>query len=449
MTLTRIVGGEVLDANGRRKTDLVVNDETGLIVDTAGEQVLADLELDATGCLVLPGLVDIHAHLRQPGSELSETIESAALAAAVGGYTAVVAMPDTDPCVDNAAAVNDVLALAKAVKCEVVPAGAATRGRKGVDLAPVGELVAVGVRLFSDSGSTIQNAGVMRRVLEYVDGIGAADGLQLVVAQCPQMDTLTGLMNEGALSSTLGLSGQPALAEELMVARDIGLAQLVGARLHLQGLSTAGSVEAVRRAKASGASVTAEVTPHHLVLTEQACATYDPNTKVSPPLRTETDRQALWAGLADGTIDAVATDHGPCPADSKERPFDHAPFGVIGLETALPLLATEIESGDIKARIQLDQVIAALSWQPAAIVGLSNRHGGPLVPGASANICVFDPNKTWTLNRSTMVSRSSNTPFAGRELHGAVRHTVFAGTPVVANGAVVDSTGTDGAAVGS
>ncbi len=429
MTITILAGGQVVDQHGSRRLDVAVDDLTGTIVglgpSLSGEGSAGEV-LDAAGCFVAPGFVDLHAHLGQPGHESAETIESGSRAAALGGFTAVVAMADTDPCTDSAAVVTEILALAKSALCEVVPAGAITVGRQGASLAPLGELVDLGVRIFTDAGRSVQNAGVMRRALEYGAGIAEATGAPVVLAQMCRLDALAeqGVMHEGEWSSRLGLPGQPALAEELVVMRELALARLTGARIHLQQISTAGTVALIRSAKAEGLTVSAEVSPEHLVLTDAACAGYDPNLKLSPPLRTEADIAALRAGLLDGTIDAVATGHQPRTVDAKEQPFDQAPDGVIGLETALSVLLSELG-------VPFEQLLPALTWQPAAIAGLGHRHGGPVEVGRPANLVVVDPAATWTFNAVRSASRSANSAFDGRHFTGRVRHTILAGEPVV------------------
>jgi dihydroorotase len=282
----------------------------------------------------------------------------------------------------------------------------------------MGELADLGVRLFTDDGTGVQDPAVMRRALDYARALGVR------LAQHCEDEALAagGVMHEGAWSSRLGLPGVPAAAEEVMVARDVALARLTGARLHFLHLSTAGSAELVRRAKAEGLAVTAEVAPHHLVLTDAALAGYDPLFKVNPPLRTDADVAALLAAVRDGTIDAVATDHAPHTPEAKDVPLDEAPPGMLGLETALALALSVMD---------LETALALLSWQPAAIAGLAPRHGGPVVPGAAANLCVVDPSATWTVDPGRLASRSRNTPYAGWRLTGRVRHTVVAGRPVV------------------
>jgi dihydroorotase len=423
-----IRGGLVIDATGERTADVLVGDH-GMIV-AVGADLSGDRTLDASGCIVAPGLVDIHVHLRQPGKEEAETIESGSRGAALGGFTAVVAMPNTDPAMDCAPVVRDVIELGRAALCEVVPSAAMTVGRKGDALAPMAELAALGVRMFTDDGTGLQDTRLMRRALEYASGLGPfAGGAGITLAQHCEVSALSegGYMHEGAWSSRLGIPGQPAEAEELMVMRDIALSRMTGGHVHFQHLSTAGAVELVRRAKAAGLRVTAEATPHHFTLTDECCASYDAVFKVHPPLRTDADVAAVRAGLADGTIDAIATDHAPHAAHEKELPFDQAPPGMLGLETALALALTELE-------LPLARVFALLSWQPAAIAKIEDRHGGPIAAGHAANLCVVDPSVTWTVRGDAMASPSRNTPFEGRALRGKVRHTIHDGEVVVLDG---------------
>src|ERR1700736_3006183 len=335
-----IRGGTVVDANGSRRADILIRDG---VVASVGPSMSGGapgtVVLDATGCFVAPGLVDLHSHLREPGQEEAETIETGARAAALGGYTAVVAMPNTEPAIDNAAVVGQVLDLGAATICDVRVAGAITVGRFGKQLAPMAEMAALGVRLFTDDGRGVQDARLMRRALEYASALG------VTLAQHCEDETLAadGHMHEGEWSSRLGIPGAPAEAEELMVVRDLALCRLTGAPIHFLHLSTAGSVAMVRGAKASGLPVTAEVAPHHFTLTDAAVASYDPVFKVNPPLRTAADVEAVKAGLAAGTLDAIATDHAPHAQEAKEAPFDEAPPGMLGLETALALAITELD----------------------------------------------------------------------------------------------------------
>ena len=387
--------------------------------------------LDASGCLVGPGLVDLHTHLRQPGREEAETVETGARAAALGGFTAVVAMPNTEPPIDSAGVAAEVLALGRGCIAEVAVAGAITKGRAGVSLAPLGELAGLGVTLFTDDGSGVQDGALMRRALEYAKGLG------VTLAQHCEDACLAagGAMHEGCWSSRLGIPGMPAAAEEVMVARDVALARLTGAPVHFLHLSTAGSVELVRRAKAEGLPVTAEAAPHHMLLTHAAVAGYDSVFKVNPPLRSDDDVAAVIRGLCDGTIDAVATDHAPHAPETKDVPFDQAPPGMLGLETALPI------TWDVLSPVLgPERIFALMSGQPAAIAKLTatdarraghSPQGGPITDGATANLCVFDPDTPTVVDPHGLASRSRNTPYAGRRFSGAVRHTVLRGEPVV------------------
>ncbi len=422
-----IRGGRVIDEHGERRADVAIAD--GRIV-AVGEELDASgtgaQVLDASGCVVAPGFVDLHTHLREPGREEAETIETGSRAAALGGFTAVIAMPNTEPAIDSAAVVQQVLDAGRSAGlCDVHPAGAITVGRQGEALAPMAEMRALGVHMFTDDGNGVQDDQLMRRAMEYAGGRG---GLGAVLAQHCEVESLAagGHMNEGAWSSKLGIPGIPAEAEELMVTRDIALARLTGATVHFQHLSTAGSVELVRAAKASGLPVTAEATPHHFTLTDECCSSYDPVFKVNPPLRTPVDVEAIRAGLADGTIDAIATDHAPHTQEMKELPFDQAPPVMLGLETALALALTELD-------LPLERIVALLSWRPAAIARLSG-HGGPVEPGRPANLCVFDPAAEWVVDPERSASRSRNTPYAGRRVRGKVRHTVLWGVAVVIDG---------------
>jgi dihydroorotase len=419
-----IRGGTVSDTTGERRADVLVADGKVASVEERIESPRGAVVLEAEGCIVAPGLVDLHTHLREPGREETETIETGTRAAALGGYTAVVAMPNTDPPLDSAEAVRNVQELSLSATAEVAVAGAITVGRLGERLAPMAELAGLGVRLFTDDGAGVQSAGLMRRALEYARGLG------VILAQHCEDGSLAcdGAMHEGAWSSRLGIPGMPAAAEEVMVARDIALTRATAGRIHFLHLSTAVSIEMVRRAKAEGLAVTAEVAPHHFSLTEAATAGFDPLFRVNPPLRPASDVEAVKLGLADGTVDAIATDHAPHAPESRDLPFDQAPPGMLGLQTALALAVSELD-------LPLQRVLALLSWQPAALVGLDpiggGGQGGPIVPGAPANLCVIDPTATWTVDPSALASRSRNTPYAGRRLTGQVRHTVFRGEPVV------------------
>lgn len=422
----RLRGARIVDpASGR--------DEVGDVGVAEGRIVPPDAvprgapELDCDGLVLAPGLVDAHTHLRQPGQEDAETVETGCRAAALGGYTAVAPMANTDPVADNAAVIHEVLDLgAAAGLCDVFPVGAVTRGLGGEQLAELGEMVQAGVRVFSDDGRVVPSAQVVRNALTYLLAFG-----EVVLAEHCEDPSLSegGQMHEGLHSSVLGLAGKPRESEEIVVARDLALARLTGGRLHLLHLSSAGSVELVRRAKAEGLRVSAEVTPHHLVFTDADLVTYDTNLKVNPPLRTAEDREALRRGLADGTIDVIGTDHAPHPVERKEVEFDQAAPGTIGLETALAAVLTHLVEPGI---ITLARAIEALSTAPARLLGAVD-HGGPIEPGRPANLVVFDPDATWVVE-PPFASRSRNCAFLGRTLRGRVVHTVYRGELVVADG---------------
>lgn len=421
-----IRGGHVVDATGERAADVLISN--GRVVEV-GDGLTGDRELDAGGCVVAPGLVDLHVHLREPGDEEAETIETGARAAALGGFTAVVAMPNTRPPLDDAAVVGSVIARGATTTCAVFSSGCITKGRAGAELAPMGELYQLGVRIFTDDGACVASAEVMRRALEYATSLPGA-----VIAQHAEEVALAagGHMHEGAWSSRLGIPGRPGAAESIIVARDVALVELTGGRVHFLHTSTAAAVDLVREAKRRGLAVSAEAAPHHFTLTDAACAGFDPAFKVHPPLRPAADVAAVKAGLADGTIDAIATDHAPHTPEAKEATFEEAPPGMLGLETALALTLTELVEPGV---LTLPTALARLSWGPAAIAGLDQRgHGGPIVPGAAANLCVIDPTVEWEVDAARLASLASNTPYAGRKLTGRARHTILAGEPVVIDG---------------
>ncbi len=389
-----------------------------------------DLEtIDATGLIALPGLVDLHTHLREPGREDAETVLTGTQAAAMGGFTAVHAMANTDPVADTAGVVEQVWRLGReGGYCDVYPVGAVTVGLAGQQLAELGAMAdsAARVRVFSDDGHCVNDAVLMRRALEYVK---AFDG---VVAQHAQEPRLTegAQMNEGELSGRLGLAGWPAVAEEAVIARDCLLAAHVGSRLHVCHVSTAGSVEIIRQAKASGWNVTAEVCPHHLLLTDELATSYDPIYKVNPPLRTAADTEALRAALADGTIDIVATDHAPHPLEDKDCEWAAAAFGMLGLETALSVVQeTMVDPG----LLTWAEVAERMSYAPARI-GRVADHGQPLEDGAPANVVLYDPSVRRVVEAAESVSLSRNTPYAGMELPGRVVATFLRGKPTVLDG---------------
>jgi dihydroorotase len=409
---------------GGAPTDLYV--DGGELVDSApaGAEVL-----DAGGLVALPGLVDLHTHLREPGREDAETVETGSLAAALGGFTAVHAMANTEPVADVAGVVEQVWRLGlEAGHCDVRPVGAVTVGLAGEHLAELGAMAdsAARVRVFSDDGKCVHDPVLMRRALEYVK---AFDG---VIAQHAQDPALTdgAQMNEGVQSGRLGLAGWPAVAEEAVIARDCLLAGHVGSRVHFCHVSTAGSVEIVRWAKRKGWNVTAEVTPHHLLLTDDLVSSYDPVYKVNPPLRTAEDIEALREALADGTIDAVATDHAPHALEDKETEWSAAAFGMTGLETALSVVAAAmVETG----LLDWEGVADRMSVRPARIGRLSG-HGQPLVAGAPANLVLLDPAARWVVDPRQSASRSRNTPYAGRELPARVVATFLRGRATVLDG---------------
>lgn len=420
-------GGTVVDERGERRADVLVRDgrvvEVGAFVEPGPEAEV----LDAQGCVVSPGLVDIHVHFREPGREESETVETGARGAALGGFTAVVCMPNTNPPLDDAAVVQAVLDRGRSAPCDVAVAGCITMGRAGTELAPLGELYDLGVRIFTDDGDCVASAAVMRRAFEYSSALPGA-----VIAQHAEDPDLVagGHMNEGYWSARLGIPGRPDAAEEVVVARDLTLARITGGRYHVLHMSSAGTAALVRRAKTEGLLVTAEATPQHFSLTDALCAGYDPVFKMYPPLRTDADVEAIVAALADGTVDAIATDHAPHAPETKAAPFEEAPPGMLGSETALAVTITHlVEPGHLSAQ----EALARLSWRPARIAGLS-EHGGPVEPGRSANLCVFDPEATWDVDAAAVASRSRNTPFVGHKLRGKVRHTVLRGEPVVIDG---------------
>ena len=414
-------GGRVVDSRGERVADVAV--QGGVVVEV-GEQLSSGRAIDASGCVVAPGFVDLHAHLREPGKEEAETIETGSRAGAKGGYTALVAMPNTDPPQDSVAVIDFVREQGKrAGLLEVVPSGCITLGRQGETLAPMAELAAAGVRIFTDDGNGVQDELLMRRAMEYAKGLG------VTLAQHCEVATLTkgAVMNECQCCTSLGLPGWPSIAEELMVFRDIELARLTGARVHFLHLSTARSVELVRAAKRDGLPITAEVTPHHLSLDETRLTTFDTVFKVNPPLRSLADIAALRAGVVDGTIDALATDHAPHPRRDKELTLDQAPPGMLGLETALGVALGVLD-------VSLTQLVRIMSIHPAQIAGIADRHGRDIEPGAPANLVVFDPNATWQVEPEMLASKSRNTPYVGMTLRGKVRHTIFSGDITVLNG---------------
>ena len=416
-----IKGGTILNHDGELRADVKIENQK--IVEV-GANLKADIELDASGCIVTSGFVDLHAHLREPGKEEAETIETGSRAGALGGYTALVAMPNTDPPQDSIAVIDFVREQGKrAGLVDVIPSGCITLGRQGETLAPMAELAHAGVKFFTDDGNGVQDASLMRRALEYAKGLGVTLAQHCEVAEL----TKGAVMNECQCCTDLGLPGWPAIAEELMVFRDIELVRITGATMHFLHLSTARSVELVRAAKRDGLPITAEVTPHHLSLTQELMASYDPVYKVNPPLRSSADIRALKIGLLDGTIDAIATDHAPHPRRDKEMSLDMAPPGMLGLETALGVV---LAFGDL----EIKDAVALLSWNPARIAKVDDAHGRPISVSEPANICVFDPGISWSVDLQRLASKSINSPYVGRTLRGKVRHTIFKGRPTVIDG---------------
>jgi dihydroorotase len=378
-------------------------------------------KIDASGLIACPGLVDIHVHFREPGQTHKETIATGTRAAAAGGFTSVVCMPNTTPAVDNAGIVEFIHnAIARSAVVRVYPTGCITVGRQGKQLAPIGSLHRAGCVAITDDGDCVQNNELMRRAVEY------AAMFDLPVMDHCQDEAMTqgAVMNEGPVSTRLGLRGWPAAAEDVIVSRDVILSTYSGHHIHLQHISSRNAVEIIRRAKQRGVRITAEATPHHLALTDDALVGYDPNLKMNPPLRTEDDRQALIDGLRDGTLDCIATDHAPHTNYEKDKEFDYAPFGILGLETALPVCLEVLHR---QARFELSEVVELLTVKPAQILRLP---AGTLAPGAAADICLFDPDEEWTYDAAAGFSKSANSPWHGRKLRGRVKATLVGGDTV-------------------
>lgn len=425
-----ISGASIL---GEAAADILV--ESGRITQIGKVSApAAARRLEAEGLVALPGLVDLHTHLREPGREDAETITTGSRAAARGGFTAVLAMANTNPVTDTAEAAERILDLGRAAGLvEVQPVGAVTKGLAGAELAELGLMARsrARVRVFSDDGKCVHDARVMRRALEYIRAFGG------VISQHSQDPTLadgSACCHEGETSGRLGLPGWPAIAEEVIVARDVMLARHTGSRVHVAHVSTAGSVEVLRWAKAQGIRVTAEVTPHHLALTTDLVSGYDPTFKVNPPLRPVEDTMALRDALADGTIDIVATDHAPHARHDKEHAFVDAAFGMLGLETALPVISDLMVA---TGRMTWRDVARTMSIKPAEIAGLDGQ-GADLVVGAPAHITLIDPEATNVVDRADSLSLSRNNPWHGRSLQGAVAATVFAGRPTYLDGAICE-----------
>jgi dihydroorotase len=411
------------------KSDIEIRDGKISALSTTLAKSEGVIEVDLSGSVALPGLVDLHTHLREPGKEDAETVLSGSMAAAKGGFVAVSAMANTSPVADTAGVVEQVYALGQSAGfVDVFPIGAVTRGLLGENLSEIGAMAdsRARVRIFSDDGNCVFDPLVMRRALEYVKKF---NGVIAQHAQEPRL-TIGAQMNEGEISSRLGLKGWPAVAEEAIIARDILIADHVKSRLHICHLTTAGGVEIIRWAKARGMDVTAEVTPHHLLLTDESALSYDPIYKVNPPLRTQRDVEALREGLADGTIDIVATDHAPHPAEAKECEWQEAAFGMLGLESALAIVnQTMVATG----LMSWEAVADRMSYTPARI-GRYSDHGQPIAVGNVANISVINPTQSVRVDRDRVASRSRNTPFHGMDLQGVVTATFFRGQPTFLNG---------------
>ena len=425
-----VQGGTLVDGRGRRRSDVLIRD--GMVIGVApdilppgGAEVV-----DAGGCVVTPGFVDLQVHLREPGGEGAETIESGSRAAALGGVTAMICMPNTSPTIDDPELVLHLRSRAIEVGCcDVAPSAAITVGRSGEHLVDFEGLWAAGVSLFTDDGCAVMDADLMRRAFEGVRRLpGAYLGQHAEDASMVE----GGHLHEGEVSAQLGIKGRPAAAEEVIVARDLALARSTGGRYHVLHTSSAGTVGLITRAKSFGVRVTAEVTPQHLVLTDEALLDGDSLFKMNPPLRSAAHRERLRRGLRDGTIDAIATDHAPHLAHAKRGSIEDAAPGMTGLETTYAALNTHLVMPGILGE---DRLLAAMSWSPARIGGLDRMgHGGPIAPGRPANLTVVDPTTQWKVSRDRIASLSANNPFRATTLTGRVRHTLLRGTPIVSDG---------------
>ena len=416
MRTTRIQGGRVIDPsqNIDRVADVFL--QGGRISSIGDGPLDADVMIDARGLIVCPGLIDVHVHLREPGNEEDETIATGARSALAGGLTSVACMPNTRPALDSQAAAEFIILQAKrARQANVYPVGAVSKGRNGEELAELGQLVAGGAVAFTDDGAPVASASLMRRALQYAKMFD-----RCIMQHCQVMElTVGGVMNEGFESMKLGLGGMPAAAEDIMVARDIRLAEITGGRLHIQHISTARAVELVAEGKKRGVRVTAEACPHHFTLTDERLRTFDSNYKMNPPLRTQDDVDAVIGGLRDGTIDLLATDHAPHAFEKKMRELDQAPFGIVGLETLIPITALSlIEPG----HVTWPEAIRKLTVEPAALINLPTK--GTLKPGADADVTLIDPSTEWTIDPALFHSKSKNSPFGGWKVR-ARAHTVL------------------------
>jgi dihydroorotase len=413
---TVIKGGHLIEpASGvSARMDILIDGDR---VVKIGPNLKGLEEIDARGCIVTPGLVDIHVHFREPGFESKETIATGSQAAAAGGFTSVVTMANTSPVIDNAGMVEFVHRRARETACiRIWPGATATKGMKGEEITEMAELKDVGAVAVTDDGKDIQNSGVMRRVLEYARMVDLP-----YMAHCEDHTLAQGAMNEGYNATRMGVPGMPRAQEEIMIERNARLAELTGARIHIQHITTAGGVEILKRYKARGVRITGEASPHHFTLTDDAVLAFDTNAKMNPPLREAEDVAAIKRAIADGTIDCIATDHAPHTPTEKDVEFAAAPFGIIGLETSLALVITELVEPGL---ITLERAIALMTIAGARIVGIP---AGTLKEGGPADLCIFDPKAEWTVNPEKSKSRSRNTPFAGRRLKGKVRYTLCEG----------------------
>jgi dihydroorotase len=416
-----ILGGRVIDPESRQDhiADVFVQD--GVIKKISPRKTTTKVKakevIDAEGKIVVPGLIDMHAHLREPGREDEETIYTGSSAAVAGGFTSVCCMPNTEPPIDNQEAVKFVYAKAKEAKCKIFCVGAVTKAQKGEELTEIFDLAQAGVVAISDDGKPVSNSQVMRNALEYCKMFNLP-----VISHCEDTNLSSGgVMNEGFVSTALGMNGIPSITEEIMVARDLKLAEFTGGKIHIAHVSTQGSVNLIGEAKKREIKVTCEATPHHFTLTDDAVKTFDTNAKVNPPLRTTKDVEAIKKGLGDGTIDCIATDHAPHSVEEKEVEFDFAPFGMIGLETALSLVITELIEKKI---LTWKEAIAKLSCNPARILKLN---AGELKVGSPADITIIDPKLEWRVNPNKFHSKSKNSPFGGRKLKGRAQMTIVEG----------------------
>jgi len=421
-----ICGGRVIDpANG---LDAIANVliKDGRIAAVGEEKGKAGTEIDASGLIVCPGLVDMHVHLREPGQEWKEDIESGSRAAVAGGVTSMCCMPNTTPRLDHAGAIRQVIERAGEIGlCNVRPIAAVTKNLDGKELTEMRELVRAGAVAFSDDGMPVWHGGIMRKALEYASSFGF-----LVIQHAEDLQlTQGGCVNEGWISTQLGVEGMPAEGEDDMVARDIMLARLADARYHVAHISSDGAVELVRRARSEGLKVSAEAAPHHFALTEEEVLGFNTDAKMNPPLRTEEDRQAVIEGLRDGTIEIIATDHAPHHEDDKRCGLSCAAFGIVGLETMLPVSLGLVRDGVLS----LPDLLAKVTSNPAKLLNLDT---GTLSEGASADVCIFDPEATWRLDRNKLFSKSKNTPWHGREITGKVTHTIRGGRIVFEHGTI-------------